>query len=113
MPNAGSAGSELGTAEEGRDTPRTPTERRLAALWAQVLGIPEHTIRRHDHFFDRGGTSLAAVRLAIALDRAVDIKDLTRHPVLADLARVVHGRSRADAQAAPAAGVGPVPPASS
>ncbi|MEU9054363.1 amino acid adenylation domain-containing protein [Streptomyces sp. NPDC048384] len=113
VPDAGSAGTGLDMAEEGRDTPRTPTERRLAALWAQVLGIPEHTIRRHDHFFDRGGTSLAAVRLAIALDRAVDIKDLTRHPVLADLARVVNGRSPAAAPPASAAGVGPAPPASS
>ncbi|MFE6176935.1 amino acid adenylation domain-containing protein [Streptomyces sp. NPDC056464] len=111
--NVGPEGSEPDLAEEGRDTPRTPTERRLAALWAQVLDIPEHTIRRHDHFFDRGGTSLAAVRLAIALDRAVDIKDLTRHPVLADLARVVNGRSRAAAPSASAAGVGPGPPASS
>lgn len=71
------------------DVPRTPAERRLAALWAQMLGIPEHHIRRHDHFFDRGGTSLTALRLAIALDRAVDINDLTHHPVLADLARLV------------------------
>ncbi|MFJ7072057.1 amino acid adenylation domain-containing protein [Streptomyces sp. NPDC098781] len=99
-------------ADEDRDTPSTPTERRLAALWAQVLDIPEHTIRRHDHFFDRGGTSLAAVRLAIALDRAVDIKDLTHHPVLADLAHVVNGRSRAGRPSAPAT-VGTAPPASS
>ncbi|WP_425587454.1 non-ribosomal peptide synthetase [Streptomyces shaanxiensis] len=112
-PDVGSAGPELDTAEEDRDTPRTPTERRMAALWAQELDIPECTIRRHDHFFDRGGTSLAAVRLAIALDRAVDIKDLTRHPVLADLARVVDGRSRAAARPASAATVGPGPPASS
>lgn len=111
-PDIGSTGTEVDMAEEGRDTPRTPTERRLAALWAQVLDIPEHTIRRHDHFFDRGGTSLAAVRLAIAMDRAVDIKDLTRHPVLADLARLVNDRPRAAARAAPAAGVGPAPPTS-
>ncbi|AZQ40774.1 amino acid adenylation domain-containing protein [Streptomyces cyaneochromogenes] len=113
VPDAGSAGTHLDTAEEDRDTPRTPTERRMAALWARELDIPECTIRRHDHFFDRGGTSLAAVRLAIALDRAVDIKDLTRHPVLADLARVVDGRSRAAARPAAAATVGPAPPASS
>ncbi|MFF5476548.1 amino acid adenylation domain-containing protein [Streptomyces sp. NPDC012935] len=113
LPDLGSGGTGLDMAQEGRDTPRTPTERRLAAVWAQVLGIPEHTIRRHDHFFDRGGTSLAAVRLAIALDRAVDIKDITRHPVLADLARVVNGGPRAAAQTASAAGAGPAPPASS
>jgi amino acid adenylation domain-containing protein len=92
-PHAGTDGTGPGTVEEDRDAPRTPTEQRLAAVWAQVLGIPEHRIRRHDHFFDRGGTSLAAVRLAIALDRAVDVTDLTRHPVLADLARMVDDRA--------------------
>ncbi|WP_328932087.1 MULTISPECIES: non-ribosomal peptide synthetase [unclassified Streptomyces] len=68
------------------DGPDTPAERRLAAAWAVVLGIPADRIGRQDHFFDRGGTSLAAVKLAVALDRAISLKDVTRHPVLADLA---------------------------
>ena len=68
------------------DGPDTPAERRLAAAWAVVLGIPAERIGRQDHFFDRGGTSLAAVKLAVALDRAISLKDVTRHPVLADLA---------------------------
>ncbi|MFG2134299.1 amino acid adenylation domain-containing protein [Streptomyces sp. NPDC048751] len=91
-PDPGPGGTESDGADKDRaerDVPRTPTERRLAAVWAQVLDIPERGIRRNDHFFDRGGTSLAAVRLAISLDRAVDITDVTRHPVLADLARTV------------------------
>jgi surfactin synthase thioesterase subunit len=33
------------------------------------------------------------VRLAIALNRAVSLKDLTRHPILSDLAGLVDGRS--------------------
>ncbi|WP_055494770.1 amino acid adenylation domain-containing protein [Streptomyces sp. TP-A0356] len=69
--------------------PRTPTERKLAAAWAELLGLPEHRIGRLDHFFDSGGTSLAAVRLTLALDRAVSLKDITRHPVLADLAALL------------------------
>ncbi|MFJ5951302.1 amino acid adenylation domain-containing protein [Streptomyces noursei] len=81
-----------GTPEQGRRAPRTPTERRLARAWAEVLGVPADRIGRGDHFFDRGGTSLSAVKLAIALDRAVSLKDLTRHPVLADLAELVDGR---------------------
>ncbi|MEV2210174.1 non-ribosomal peptide synthetase [Streptomyces sp. NPDC050997] len=68
------------------DLPGTPDERRMAAAWAEVLGVPADRIGRLDHFFDRGGTSLAAVKLAIALDRAITLKDVTRHPVLADLA---------------------------
>jgi hypothetical protein len=84
---------ELDVVEEDYHAPRTPTEQQLAAAWAQVLGMPQEGIGRRDHFFERGGTSLAAVRLAILLERAVTLKDLTRHPILADLARLVDGRS--------------------
>jgi hypothetical protein len=76
-------------AEQRYHAPSTPTEQRLAVAWAKVLGIPQDQIGRWDHFFDRGGTSLSAVKLAITLDRAVSLKDLTRHPVLADLAGLV------------------------
>ncbi|POX36952.1 non-ribosomal peptide synthetase, partial [Streptomyces sp. Ru73] len=83
----------LGEAEEEYHAPRTATERKLAAAWSAVLGIPQDRIGRRDHFFDRGGTSLSAVKLAVTLKRAVSLKDVTRHPVLADLADVVDGRS--------------------
>ena len=73
--------------------PATPTERALTAAWATVLGIPPDQIGRHDNFFELGGTSLSAVKVAITLDRAVSLKDLTQHPVLADLAGLVDGRS--------------------
>ncbi|MEV5986725.1 amino acid adenylation domain-containing protein [Streptomyces sp. NPDC052051] len=80
---------------EGADArdraPQTPAERKLAAVWAEVLGIPPHRVGRQDHFFDSGGTSLSAVKLTIALDRAVSLKDITRHPVLADLAALLDG----------------------
>ncbi|MFJ3640557.1 amino acid adenylation domain-containing protein [Streptomyces sp. NPDC090108] len=78
-------------AADADGTPLTPTERKLAAAWAQVLGVPEEELGREDHFFERGGTSLSAVRLTIALDRAVSLKDITRHPVLADLAARLDG----------------------
>ena len=78
--------------------PETPTEQRLAAAWAKVLGIPQDQVSRTDHFFDRGGTSLSAVKLAVNLDRAFSLKDLTSHPVLADLAALVDGRSERRAE---------------
>ncbi|MFF3325060.1 amino acid adenylation domain-containing protein [Streptomyces sp. NPDC002889] len=84
---------ELDVVEDGYRAPSTPTEQRLAAAWGHVLGIPQDRIGRQDHFFDRGGTSLSAVKLAIALDRAVTLKDVTRHPVLADLADLVDRRT--------------------
>ncbi|WP_431949023.1 non-ribosomal peptide synthetase [Actinacidiphila sp. bgisy167] len=91
---AAEQGPEESAAEpDGRQTSSTPAERRLAKAWSTVLGIPQERIGRLDHFFDRGGTSLSAVRLAILLDRAISLKDVTAHPVLADLADVVDGRT--------------------
>jgi amino acid adenylation domain-containing protein len=83
---------ELSAADEDHDAPGTPAELRLAAAWAEVLSIPQDQIGRHDDFFDLGGTSLSAVQLAIALDRAVTLKDVIEHPVLGDLAGVIDGR---------------------
>jgi amino acid adenylation domain-containing protein len=80
---------ELDPVEQDYQPPSTPSERRLAAAWEKVLGIPADQIGRRDHFFDRGGTSLSAVKLAIALDRAVSLKDVTRHPILAELAELL------------------------
>ncbi len=88
-----SAGSGAG-GQDGAHAPGTPGERRLAAAWAQVLGIPQDRIGRLDHFFERGGTSLAAVKLAVALDRAITLKDVARHPVLADLAGLLDAPAR-------------------
>ncbi|MFD8689589.1 amino acid adenylation domain-containing protein [Streptomyces sp. NPDC059651] len=75
------------------DLPRTSTERRVASLWAEALDVPAAGVGRRDNFFDRGGTSLSAVAVAIALDRAVSLKDLVRHPVLTDLAALLDARS--------------------
>ena len=83
--------AELAVVVENHHAPCTPTEERLAAAWSTVLGVPQDQIGRLDHFFDRGGTSLSAVKLALALDRAVSLKDVTRNPVLADLAGVFDG----------------------
>ncbi|MER5361508.1 amino acid adenylation domain-containing protein [Streptomyces sp. NPDC002785] len=84
---------ELDIVQDDYHAPDTPTEQQLAAAWAKVLGIPQNQIGRRDHFFERGGTSLSAVKLAITLNRAVSLNDVTRHPVLADLAGLVDGRS--------------------
>lgn len=71
--------------------PEGPLERRLAMAWAEVLGVPLQRIGREDSFFALGGTSLAAVRLLVHLDRALALGDLVAHPVLAELAAVLEG----------------------
>ncbi|MET9932709.1 MULTISPECIES: non-ribosomal peptide synthetase [unclassified Streptomyces] len=90
----GALARNLGRSDGGRDAPRTPGERRLATAWAHVLGVPDDGIGRQDDFFDLGGTSLSAVRLAVVLDRAVSPRDLTARPVLADLAALIDERAR-------------------
>src|SRR5204862_1724683 len=97
---------ELDSTEQGHDGPTTATDHRLAAAWAEVLGIPEDQIGRRDHFFELGGTSLSALRLAIALDRAVSFKDLNDHPILADLATLIAERIERGVLAAPASAPG-------
>jgi surfactin synthase thioesterase subunit len=82
---------ELDTGGEDYDAPATPSEQRVAAAWANVLGLPRDQIGRGDDFFDRGGTSLTAVKLVIALDREVSLRDVTRLPALADQARLIDG----------------------
>ena len=83
---------ELDGAVQGREAPSTATEDWLAAAWADVLGIPKEQIGRRDRFSDLGGTSLSALRLVIALDRAVSFKDLTAHPTLAEQAALIEHR---------------------
>ena len=82
----------LEAADQNGERPSTATEQWLAAAWANVLGIPTEQIGTQDSFFDLGGTSLTALKLVIALDRAVTFKDLTAHPSLADLAALLDQR---------------------
>jgi len=83
------------TAVAGMDMPRTPEEQLLAALWSQVLRIPQ--MGRSENFFALGGSSLSAMRL-IARIREVfrielPIRDLFEAPTIAGLAeRIVRAR---------------------
>src|SRR5438094_611686 len=81
--------AELDVAEQNHEVPNTATERRLAAKWAKVLGIPKEQIGRRANFFDLGGTSLSALKLVIALGRTVSLKDIFAQPVLADQAELI------------------------
>ncbi|HLL45372.1 MAG TPA: amino acid adenylation domain-containing protein, partial [Longimicrobiaceae bacterium] len=68
--------------------PRTATERALAEVWADVLGVGQ--VSADDNFFDLGGHSLLLVRvharLAERLGAEVPIVELFQHPTLASLA---------------------------
>jgi len=68
--------------------PRTETERRIAQMWSDVLGVEKVGV--HDSFFDLGGHSLLAVqvhsKLRGAFQRELPITDLIRYRTVEALA---------------------------
>lgn len=52
--------------------PRTATERRIAAIWREVLGV--EAVRVHDNFFDIGGHSLLSVRVIAKIEAALRLR---------------------------------------
>jgi amino acid adenylation domain-containing protein len=75
-------------------TALSPAETKVAGAWAELLGVPLADLGPDAHFADLGATSLTAVRLVVALDRAVTLRQVRTHPVLADLARLLEGTPR-------------------
>jgi len=55
----------------GDQRPRNDTERRVAELWADVLGVPVTDV--NSDFFDVGGNSLMAARLISTIKRTFDV----------------------------------------
>ncbi|WP_405974467.1 amino acid adenylation domain-containing protein [Streptomyces sp. NBC_00988] len=72
-----------------RVAPRTPAEREFAAAWADVLQLNADQVSVEDSFFDLGGDSIRAVRLAGTLREhgyEVGIRDIFTHRTIAQLA---------------------------
>jgi amino acid adenylation domain-containing protein len=71
----------------GTTAPRTPREHQLAAIFTDILGLPQVGI--HDNFFDLGGHSLLATRLVnqirAQLGREMTIDTLFDAPTIATL----------------------------
>ncbi|MFI6321767.1 amino acid adenylation domain-containing protein [Nonomuraea sp. NPDC050556] len=73
--------------------PSTPTQRRIADVWADVLRIPVPAL--DDDFFALGGHSFAAVRAVRAIGGDLRVIDLFMHPTLRELAHFIDGPSSA------------------
>lgn len=58
-------------ARSAADEPTTPLEQQLAAMWAELLGLPWVGI--HENFFDLGGHSLLAVQLLSLVRQTFDL----------------------------------------
>jgi hypothetical protein len=69
--------------------PSTETERYLAALWEELLGVER--VGATDDFFTRGGNSMQIFRARHRIRRDLDLNvayaDLLRATVLCDLAQ--------------------------
>ncbi|MBK7896372.1 MAG: amino acid adenylation domain-containing protein [Anaerolineaceae bacterium] len=77
--------------------PRTETEATLAAVWAEVLGLPRVGVA--DNYFDLGGDSILSIRLLAKARQAgleIALPDLFRYQTIAALAPHV-GAGQADA----------------
>ncbi|MEU9456740.1 amino acid adenylation domain-containing protein [Streptomyces sp. NPDC048277] len=74
---------------DGHRAPRTPAEEKLAAVWAEVLGV-EH-VGVDDNFFELGGDSILSIQAVYRIRQAglrVTAKDLFTHPTVASLVTV-------------------------
>ncbi|SDA35443.1 amino acid adenylation domain-containing protein, partial [Methylobacterium sp. UNC378MF] len=82
-------------ADLAADPPRTETERRLAAVWAEVLGLP--SVGRGDNFFAKGGHSLLVARVVARLNEAhaiaLPLRAVFEARTLADLAVAIDSRN--------------------
>jgi amino acid adenylation domain-containing protein len=70
--------------------PRSAREAALAAIWAEVLNRP--AVGVHENFFEIGGSSLVAVRLAARMEgacgRPVSAATIFAHPTIAQVAEM-------------------------
>ncbi|GFH38514.1 non-ribosomal peptide synthetase [Streptomyces pacificus] len=77
------------TAPAGGDAPATSAETALAALFAEVLGLP--SVGVHDGFFELGGDSIVAIQLVNRAREAglgITPRDVFRHRTVSALARL-------------------------
>jgi amino acid adenylation domain-containing protein len=71
--------------------PRNDCEARIAAIWSDVLDIPDISI--DDNFFDLGGESFKAFRVVGRIGEGIGVTELFKYPTVRLLAeRVLGGR---------------------
>lgn len=68
--------------------PQTKTEKVLHKMWCTVLGLVPEDFGVEADFFECGGDSIAAMKMA-----SLAVQDVYDHPVLGELSRLLEGRS--------------------
>ncbi len=75
--------------------PRTDLEKKIAAVWEQLLGI--EGIGIHDNFFDLGGNSLSGTQLVAKLRQVFQVelplRELFEDPTIAAVAGIIEKQS--------------------
>ncbi|MFE3634312.1 non-ribosomal peptide synthase/polyketide synthase [Streptomyces sp. NPDC059168] len=97
-------------ADGPRTAPRTDTERRIARIWADVLGIDE--VGADDNFFALGGDSILSMQVVSRLRRDglhLATRDLFTHQTVTELATVVRTAPQGGAEG-PVTGEVPLTP---
>lgn len=93
LPVAGSAG--IGLVGASYLPPRTETEARIAAIWQRILAVEQ--VGMNDNFFDLGGHSIKAIRIASAiakeLGREIPLPLIFQNPVLSSFAAALENES--------------------
>ena len=84
--------------------PRTPTERMIAEVWRELLGVERVGI--HDNFLDVGGHSLLAMRVIARLAKKTGVR---LNPSMLNLQTLEQIASECDQRSGQAAGSGSAP----
>ncbi|SEI40591.1 non-ribosomal peptide synthase domain TIGR01720/amino acid adenylation domain-containing protein [Azotobacter beijerinckii] len=98
-------------ARDDYEAPQGDSERTLAEIWAQLLGLPR--VGRQDRFFELGGDSIVALQVvgrARQQGLALSPRDLFQHQRLADLALAARPLAAPAVDTGPAEGVVPLTP---
>ncbi|CAG8909366.1 unnamed protein product [Penicillium egyptiacum] len=84
--------------EDGRRAPQTVSERKVQELWHRILKVSLDEIRSEDNFFQMGGDSIAAMKMAATTeeDFPITVMDIFQYPVLFELATVMAAKGFAD-----------------
>jgi amino acid adenylation domain-containing protein len=85
---------------KGRDDytpPRGSIEKKVAAIWAEVLGVNREVIGIDSNFFELGGHSLKATMVVLKIHRELEVKlpleEFFNKPFIREIAATIEGAS--------------------